>query len=413
MPGLLARAVRACTGASDRDDVLVRAAQVVLGATDWVLADRLDPPDLLTRVAALRHDGPLPLPPGVGSAGGRRSSARAGGLLPRAVAAPSGWLHLDAEALSALRQDPDERVATQAATALTLGAHELLLLTLPGRSGPVGVLSLGSSTGFPPDVVEELADVAAHVGLAVDAARLAVSQRAVATALQTSLLPPVPALPGLSLAARYAPAAHDLEVGGDWYDAFPGAAGLVVVVGDVEGHDLAAAAQMADLRNLLRALAVDRDEPPSALLARLDRTAAALGLHVAATCVVALLSGPRPDGTRDLVWSSAGHLPPLLLTDDGGRLLETDADLMLGVQPSSPRTDHQRVLHPGETLVLFTDGLVEQRGEALDAGLEHLRRTATAAGAVDPDALAEHLLSSSAGTDDDVALLVVRLLDVG
>jgi hypothetical protein len=410
VPGLLAQVVRASGAAGDRDDVLTRAATVLLQPADWVLADRLDEPDLVTRVAALGRDGPLPLPPAVGSGQPRRSSARSVGLLPRLLTEPSGLLHLDEAALVALSADPDARVAAQAAGALALGARALLLLALPARGAVVGVVSLGSRTGFAPDVVEELTDVAAHLGLAVDGARLAVSHRAVATALQTSLLPPVPAVPGLALAARYSPAAHDLEVGGDWYDAFPGAAGLVVVVGDVEGHDLAAAAQMADLRNLLRALAVDRAEAPSALLDRLDRTVAALGLHVAATCVVGVLEPPRPGGARTLTWSSAGHLPPLLVTRDGAVLLETEADLMLGVQPGSPRVDHARDLLPGETLVLFTDGLVEVRGSTLDDRLELLRSAAEQDGPADVDLLAERLLTLSQGADDDVALLVVRVL---
>ncbi|MCU1693121.1 MAG: DNA-binding protein [Frankiales bacterium] len=410
MGHLLAQAVRASAGAVDRDDVLHRVARVLLSRADWVLADRLDEPDLVTRVVALAAEGELPGVPGLGTASDRRSSAGSIGLLPRLALAPSGVLHLDEATLVALTGDPDPRAAGQAAGALALGAREVLLLALRGHGTVVGVLVLGSHDGFSPEVVAELTDVAVHTGLAVDAARLAVSHRAVATALQTSLLPPVPALPGLALAARYSPAAHDLEVGGDWYDAFPGPSGLVVVVGDVEGHDLAAAAQMADLRNLLRALAVDRDEPPSALLGRLDRTAAALGLSISATCVVGVLSPADPSGARTLTWSSAGHLPPLLLAPDGAQLLETDADLMLGVQPGSVRLDHSRVLLPGETLVLFTDGLVEHRGEALDAGLEELRQAAAASAGLDPDALAEQLLRRSEGADDDVALLVVRLL---
>ncbi|MCW2778962.1 MAG: hypothetical protein JWN17_2687 [Frankiales bacterium] len=404
---LLARVVRATATAGDRDVLLERVAQLLLGPADWVLADRLDEPDLITRVAAVSADGRIALPPDMGAVSARRSAAGSVGLLPALAAAPGQLLRLGPDDLEALAASPEPHLAAQARTALGLGTRDLLLLGLVSRGRHGGVLSLGSRTGFPDDVVAELADVALHVGVALEGVRLLRVQRAVATALQTSLLPPVPSVPGLRLAARYSPAASDLDVGGDWYDAFPTPRGLVVTVGDVRGHDLAAATQMADLRNLLRAHAVDRDEGPAAWLSRLERTAEALGLEVAATCVTGLLDS---DGV--LTWSSAGHLPPVLLRDGRAVLLETEADLMLGVSTGTVRTDQTTQLLPGDTVLLYTDGLVEVRGASLAGRLEVLRATVEQHATAPPDALAELVLPLADGAADDVALLVLHLLPV-
>jgi serine phosphatase RsbU (regulator of sigma subunit) len=121
---------------------------------------------------------------------------------------------------------------------------------------------------------------------------------------------------------------------------------------------------------------------------------------------------PPVDGERRLRWSSAGHLPPLLLRDGETRYLETAADLMLGVQHGSPRTGHSTTLRVGDVLVLYSDGLVEDRRTHLDDRLALLADTARAAPEVVPDYLADWLLREmSAGTADDVALLVVRVED--
>ncbi|MDP9436160.1 MAG: serine/threonine-protein phosphatase [Actinomycetota bacterium] len=165
---------------------------------------------------------------------------------------------------------------------------------------------------------------------------------------------------------------------------------------------------MADTRNLLRAYAVDRDEPPSALVARLDRAGTALSLDLAATLVVGRLS--RADaGAWRLLWSNAGHLPPLLLSAGRPRLLETEPELMLGVRDDTDRSDSAVVLLPGDTLVLYTDGLVERRDRPLDERLDLLTATAQRAAAASPDVLAERLLGLAPGAQDDVALLVVQV----
>ncbi len=412
MPDLLSRVLRATTSTTDTAVVLARVAQLLTRRADWVIADRLDDPDLITRVGAFTAHGPMTLPPGAGAGAGggaRRSTAQALGLLPLAVTAPRHCLRLDHRALSALAGGDDEHRAAQASAALAFGARELVVLALVARDHVLGVLALGSRTGFEDAEVDEIVDVGLHVATALDAGRLLAVQRAVATALQTSLLPALPTVPGLRLAARYAPAGRGLEVGGDWYDAFATRAGLVVVVGDASGHDVTAATRMADLRNILRAHAVDRHERPGDLVGRLERTADQLGLDATGTCVVARVS-PRPQGAQQVTWTSAGHLPPVLVHDGVATLLETRPDLMLGVALGSARADHDLLLHPGDVLLLCTDGLVEVRDASLDERLELLRRTAEALAGADPDVLVDLLLTAMV-TDatDDIALLALRV----
>jgi len=409
---LLADVVRATASAPDSTTVLDRAARLLTRRADWVIADRLDDPDLITRVAAYDGSGPVALPDGMGSASSRRSSAGSVGLLPVVVGAAASYLHLGPADLKALAASPEPHRAQQAAMALALGAREVLLLALVARDVVVGVLTLGRRSSFSEGEVTELTDVALHLALALDAARLLAVQRAVATAMQTSLLPPVPpvpAVPGLRLAARYTPAEQGLDVGGDWYDAFATSAGLVVVVGDVSGHDVSAAARMAALRHVLRAHAVDRDEPPSAVVARLERTADRLGLEATGTCVLGRLH-PLGDAWQ-LTWTNAGHLPPVLIRAGEAWLLETPPDLMLGVDSAAVRREHVQVLHPGDLLLLYTDGLVEVRGTSLDQRLELLRRTAVEHAGAHPDSFADALLVAlAAGGGDDVALLVIEVV---
>jgi serine phosphatase RsbU (regulator of sigma subunit) len=269
------------------------------------------------------------------------------------------------------------------------------------------VLTLGSARPLSNRLLAELPDVVRHVAVALDAAHLVTLQNAVANTMQHSLLPPLPAVPGLALAARYAPAAKGLDIGGDWYDAFHTSTDLVLAIGDVTGHDLAAAARMADLRNLLRAHAVSGELSPDALLARVAQTAGTLGLDCTATVTVGRLA-QSGDGWL-LRWCNAGHPPPILLRAGVARLLEPAPDLMLGVDDEAPRQTHELELGPGDLLLLYTDGLVEQRGCDLDERLERLRQAVQEHEAA-PDPLAEHLLRTFAATStDDVALLVVRV----
>ncbi|TQK99218.1 stage II sporulation protein E [Streptomyces puniciscabiei] len=182
-----------------------------------------------------------------------------------------------------------------------------------------------------------------------------------------------------------------------------------LVIGDVSGHDLQAAVSMSTLRNMLRGIAVDREEPPGEVLRRLDLAGQTLDPHLTATCVYAVIRGGEGPGSS-LHHSSAGHLPPLLTTGEGDtRYLDAGSGPLIGMDPDLPRTSAVDQLLPHSTLLLFTDGLVERRGEALDDGLTRLRRH-TAQQARDPlDVFCDELIVAfGADSADDIALLALR-----
>ena len=405
---LLARAVRSLCTAVDGEQAMADLARVLVpDAVDWCIVDLLEPPDLVTRVVALGRAGPLDLPVDQGEVQARRSSAHAVGLLSRLVDAPGRRLRLTAADFAAAAGSPDVRTRNQVALAESLGTTEALLLGLGSGGDLLGVLTVGRcGRGFDDAAAERLSDVAAAAGLALSGVRLRELQRSVSTALQRSLLPPLPVVPGLALAARFVPAVQGLAVGGDWYDAFPlPDRQVAVVVGDATGHDAQAAARMSELRSLLRGTAVDAQQPPAETLSRLDRVIDHLTPELSGTCVyvqVDLLG-------RRLRWSSAGHLPPVLLRNGAAELLETRPDLMLGVRVGTERTDHERDLRSGDVLVLYTDGLVEQRRTALDARLETLREAVQAVSGLGVEQVADALVRQLPSGEDDVAVLVLHL----
>ena len=234
--------------------------------------------------------------------------------------------------------------------------------------------------------------------------------RGLSETLQRSLLTDPPEPNVLQVAARYQPASQDAQVGGDWHDTFLTAdGGTTVVIGDVAGHDGTATAAMAQVRNVLRGVAQTVGEPPSAVLSALDRALWRLRFPALTTAVLGqVLQDAR--GDRALLWSNAGHPPPLLVTPAGEvGLLWRPADLLLGVAPGSARHDHVVPLPPGTTLVLYTDGLVERRGEPLDRGLDRLVEAVTELHRLPTDELCDQLLRRlGADAEDDVALLVLR-----
>jgi hypothetical protein len=171
---------------------------------------------------------------------------------------------------------------------------------------------------------------------------------------------------------------------------------------------------MGQVRNLLRGIASDRLSPPSDIVARLDQAIRSLGVGALATCLHARIEQPpeqRDAGLRTLRWTSAGHLPPALVSASGQvRLLDEPGDLMLGVDPDLSRCDHSVTIRPDDTIWLYTDGLVERSDQSLDQGLARLRRTlgAVAHLPLEPacDLLLQRMLPD--GHPDDVALLAVR-----
>jgi phosphoserine phosphatase RsbU/P len=244
----------------------------------------------------------------------------------------------------------------------------------------------------------------------------ATSRTVVQTAetLQRSLLGDVPFVPRLETAGRYQPASRHAQVGGDWYDAFPVPdGGTMLVIGDVAGHDAPAAAMMAQTRGMLRGVAQSVAGSPAAVLTALDRAFDTLRLDTLVTLAVATVrpAPPPAAGTLVLRWSNAGHPAPVLVCADGStHLLERPPARLLGVPPASPRTDHEIPLAPGDTVLFYTDGLVERRRVPLDAGTAWLLGAMQRIGREPLDRLCDRLLAEIGDrVDDDVALLAVRV----
>ena len=240
-----------------------------------------------------------------------------------------------------------------------------------------------------------------------DLSALLARERGVAETLQCSLLPDrLPDVPGLRLAARYRAGGVGTQVGGDWYDVVPLPGGRVgLVMGDVVGHDLHAASSMGQLRNALRACAADGAEPEE-VLQKLNRLCVTQDLGEMATVVYAVL-----DPVTSVVQiANAGHLPPLLVAGQERRYLEATPCPPVGVVREAQFTSTSYALPAGSVLVLFTDGLVERRDEALDDGLHRLAALVTDRRGDDLEALCDDVLAgmlSRAAPADDVALLVV------
>lgn len=280
-------------------------------------------------------------------------------------------------------------------------------------AGALTLARIGPDHPFDAEDLRVVGDIGRRVGLVIDNARRYGRQRAVAEAMQRNLLAPLPRHGRLRLAARYQPAPAGSQVGGDWYDAFEQPDGaMALVIGDVVGHDLTAAAGMAQLHGILRSLAWDHAGSPGAVVDRLDNALPAITTVTMATLILARVEGPDT-GPWTLRWSSAGHPPPLLLTEDGqARYLEAGQGLLLGagLDVTEHRPDGTEPLPPRSTLLLYTDGLVEVPGSDLDTGLGRLRRHALALADEPLDRLCDELLSRTpAGTTDDVALLALRL----
>jgi hypothetical protein len=204
--------------------------------------------------------------------------------------------------------------------------------------------------------------------------RLYAQQRGIAQTLQHALLPDrLPQLPGLQASARYEPGVEGVDVGGDWYDLIAlDERRLLLVVGDVSGRGLRAATTMAALRYAIHAYAAQGDSPP-ALLAKLSKLVDVGAAGQLATVLCALIDVRA----RQVSVSSAGHLPPLMITDGQGQYVRTEVGLPVGVDVDASYGSTTITAPAGATLLAFTDGLVERRGESIDAGLERLRRHAS------------------------------------
>ena len=258
--------------------------------------------------------------------------------------------------------------------------------------------------------VEELGR---RVGVAVENARLYARQRTVAETLQHSLLPDrLPEIPGIASAARYVAGGPGVEIGGDWYDVVPLPGGRIgLVIGDVVGRGERAAALMGQLRSALRAYCRDRREPRE-IVDRLNSLLLDAGPEHMATAVYIVLD---PE-TGNLEYVNAGHPPPLLASPDGtARFLDESRGVPLGALAGAAYESARATLPPGGTLVLYTDGLVEERTAPIDRGMDRLRRSVLDATGDLDDVCTYVMTEALAGHEghDDAAVLSVRLLPLG
>lgn len=237
------------------------------------------------------------------------------------------------------------------------------------------------------------------------------TEREASELFQRSLLPHLPVLPDLDIAARYLPSQRGQEVGGDWFDVFPLSDGRVgVVIGDVMGHDLVAASGMAQVRSALRAYA-RREPDPAVVLNLLDDVVSEMEMAELVTVFYGVLSATDPHGGRVLRWCNAGHLPPLLLAEGTCKVLHERASLLIGTPVAVVRESSQTILSSGTTLVLFTDGLVEAPGASIDEAMEELATALSSAPSQSANELCDAALALTRGLPqarrDDIALLAV------
>jgi serine phosphatase RsbU (regulator of sigma subunit)/anti-sigma regulatory factor (Ser/Thr protein kinase) len=264
----------------------------------------------------------------------------------------------------------------------------------------------GEFTEDDESILEQLAHMAS---VAIENARLYQHERGIALELQSNLLPDVlPEIPGVVAGVRY-DAGGAGEVGGDWFEVIPLSGGRVgMAIGDVVGRGLPAAKMMAHLRPALRAYALE-GEPPAVVAQHMAHFVRTLDRDQMSTCVYAVLD----PATGELRCANAGHPPPLVLTGEGrADFIAGKPGLPLGVTTDYDYPEVRTTLAPGSTLLLYTDGLVEKRGEPLDAGLERLREVVASEPVDSLEDLCDRVRNALVreAPRDDVALLAVRML---
>ncbi|GGX44616.1 SpoIIE family protein phosphatase [Streptomyces chryseus] len=410
---LLAETTTQLTSTLDVDEALHRlAALTVPRLADWAVFDLLSERDEVRRVLVVEHkDGTLverddlqgPMPP---------VPEESPMPLSRALRGAASTL----VGRATYQGPPDSGIAVEQQRLFKeTGMHSAVIAPIRGLRDVLGALTLGRAQrhdAFTTADLPLLEDLTRRAGLALDNARLYQRQRKVAETMQRHLLPQLPALPGLEMTARYVPAPDASSVGGDWYDAFALAAHAhALAIGDVVGHDLDAAAGMAQLRNMLRAFAwSDPEAAPSAVVTRLDEAVMHIAEVPMATMVLARLT-LGDDALWRLRWTNAGHPPPLLVTHDGqAHYLDEGHGILLGTGAPRPRPDAVTALPPRATLLLYTDGLIESPKHSIDHGLDRLRRHAASLAHRPLDSFCDSLLDQVRpnDNDDDVAMIALR-----
>ncbi|GAA2907701.1 hypothetical protein Acy02nite_87330 [Actinoplanes cyaneus] len=397
---LLLRASAALGAAATSDELVDTVRTLVIG----------DPDPVYVGISTLDADGFVDL------ASGRLLPARfarrwlrygADQRTPSGLAARTGRLMSFPDLTAIAEQAPDALETFEA-----LGWQSAASVPLPGEHGPIGALTViwaqpHTLTGGEQVVLTALAG---FVASALSRTAAYDEQRTAATTMQQALLTPLPEVGHVGMAAQYVPAQQNDLVGGDWYDVIKiDDQRLALVIGDVAGHGITAAATMSQYRTMLRTLLVDRYDYPSALLHRLERTTRALGITAIATAMVAYLTHD-PGGGHTLTWTNAGHLPPSLVLPDGEISLLARGGPLLGGLRNITRRTHTRHLPPGSLLVLHTDGLIETRTRPIDDGITRLHQLLAAHRKAPLSELADLLMTDTnpASREDDASLLLIR-----
>jgi serine phosphatase RsbU (regulator of sigma subunit)/CheY-like chemotaxis protein len=259
------------------------------------------------------------------------------------------------------------------------------------------------AAGVPDDEdMQILRQLAQSVAVGVEVLRSSAEEHLVALTLQRSFLPAaLPPIPGTAMAFRYLPASDQAEVGGDFYEALPWRDGVLIAIGDVQGHSLHAATVMGEVRHALRAF-VSEGHPPLVITGLVNQVLRRFHPGVIATLCLVLADS----STGQLTIVNCGHMPPLL-ADRAGAQYVAEGGIMLGLARHEPHVETAD-LPVGGTLLLFTDGLVEDRHVLLDDNLEKLRAAAAEAADADVEAFANHMMALFGTSEDDVAMIAVR-----
>jgi serine phosphatase RsbU (regulator of sigma subunit)/PAS domain-containing protein len=414
---LISGASEAVISTQDPHEALERlAARVVPTLADWVEMQVYDERGTTVSVLA-RHSDPAyaelsrfieqELPRSMSDQSPSRRIARGEGpfLMP----------HITPEMLESFVPHAPLRAVLQ-----DVGIDSAIAVPLAGRDRVLGSMVLLNRAPAAPFGDTELTvavEVGRRAGMALEALQHSRRQQALAETLQRSMLTEPPAPAHAEIEVRYRPAADEAQVGGDWYDSYLQPDGSIVLsIGDVVGHDFQAAAAMGQLRGLLRGIGYARGDGPAAMLQQLDGAIEGLLAGTTATAVVARISAAdqaRPEGSLTMTWSNAGHPPPMLLPARGRALVlaSEPTDLILGVIPEIPRVEHRVELGPGDTVLLYSDGLVERRDRDLDDGLAELGAVLTELRDLPLADLCERLLERLVivGHEDDIAIIAVRL----
>ncbi|MGQ3551888.1 SpoIIE family protein phosphatase [Streptomyces rochei] len=413
---LLAETTTQLTSTLDTDEALHRLAVLTVPRlADWAVIDLIAERDEVRRALVVEYkDGVLiehedlqgPMPPIPEESPMPLSRALRGAA--SSLAGPAMY-----------QGPPDSGIAVEQRRLFAeTGIHSAVIAPIRGLRDTLGALTLGRSqrpTAFTAADLPLLEDITRRAGLALDNARLYQRQRKVAETMQRHLLPQLPTVPRVDMAVRYVPAPHASSVGGDWYDAFALTDSThALVIGDVVGHDLDAAAGMAQVRNMLRAFAWSQPRAaPGVVVTQLDEAVKHIAEVPTATIILATLA-LGDDGLWRLHWTNAGHPPPLLVSHDGqADYLEDAHGILLGTGVRRPRPNAVTVLPPLTTLLLYTDGLVESPHRSIDRGLERLRRYAASLAHRPLGAFCDSLLEQvrPEDNDDDVAMLALRTPD--